>query len=116
MTRSIAAETVNVTDARARWRDLLNRVFRREARVIIERNGIPVAALVSAEDLRRLEQLDARRRADEELLARMSAAFSDLSEAEIEEGVAAAVAEARAELRHERELQRQHEQALARPR
>ena len=108
MTRSIAAETVNVTDARARWRDLLNRVFNREARVIIERNGIPVAALVSTEDLRYLERRDAQRAADMQLFERMSAAFADLSDEEREAGVAAAVADARAELRRERERDLTH--------
>jgi hypothetical protein len=35
-------ETVNVTEARRGWSDLLNRVFRREARVIVEKSGMPV--------------------------------------------------------------------------
>jgi prevent-host-death family protein len=49
----------NVTEARKRWSELLNAVFRSRARVIVEKSGIPVAAIVSPRDLERLRQYEA---------------------------------------------------------
>ncbi len=96
-------QTMNVTDAREHWSQVTNAVFRGEKRVVLEKAGIPVAALVSAEDLERLRQYDAEREADFAVVARMRAAFSDVPDDEIEREVARAVGEARTELRLERE-------------
>src|SRR5262245_55103002 len=56
-------ETMKASDARQQFSDVLNRVYRHEARVVVERSGIPVAAIVSAEDLARLRQYDEERAA-----------------------------------------------------
>lgn len=53
--------TMKATEARAEWSRLLNLVFRRELRLLIEKDGIPVAAIVSADDLMRLERLGLER-------------------------------------------------------
>ena len=52
-------EVFNVTEARKRWSELLNTVFRGRTRVIVEKSGIPVAAIVSPQDLERLMQYEA---------------------------------------------------------
>ena len=96
-------ETMDVAQVRERWSPVIDAVARGRTRVVIERAGIPVAALVSAADLRRLRRNDAERAADFAVLDRIGAAFADVPYDELEREVAKANAEARAELRAERE-------------
>ena len=49
---------IPISQARAEFADLLNRVAYAGERVTLTRHGRPVAALVPASDLTRLEQLD----------------------------------------------------------
>lgn len=49
---------IPVTQARAEFADLVNRVVYAGERVVVTRHGKPLAALVSAADLERLEELD----------------------------------------------------------
>ena len=50
--------TLPVSMARSNFSDLLNEVLIYGERVVLERHGKPVAALVSVADLERLETLD----------------------------------------------------------
>jgi prevent-host-death family protein len=63
----MTVEIINSRDARAKWRDLLDKVFSGVADIVIERNGKPVAVLISVEDYEELqdelEELRAARRA-----------------------------------------------------
>ena len=95
--------TMNVTTVRENWSKVVNAVFRRQQRVVLEKAGIPVAALVSPQDLERLRRYDAEREADFAVLDRIGAAFADVPDEELEREVTKAVAQARAELRAERE-------------
>src|ERR1700730_9075131 len=92
-------QTMNVTDAREHWSQVINAVFRRQKRVVLEKAGLPVAALVSTEDLERLRRYDAEREADFAVLARIVAAFADVPAEEIDREVAKALADVRAERR-----------------
>ena len=49
----------NTADVKARLSELISRVVYGRERLIVLRRGKPVAALVSLQDLRRLEALDA---------------------------------------------------------
>ncbi|WKE72936.1 type II toxin-antitoxin system Phd/YefM family antitoxin [Streptomyces sp. WP-1] len=53
------AYEIPVTQARAELADLINRVVYGGERVVVTRHGKPLAALVSAADLARLDALDA---------------------------------------------------------
>jgi prevent-host-death family protein len=53
------AHEVPVTQARAEFAELVNRVVYGGERVVVTRHGKPLAALVSAADLERLERADA---------------------------------------------------------
>ena len=97
-------ETMKFTEARQQLSQVVNRVARRENRVLLEKSGVPVAAIVSADDLQRLEELEMRRQEQFEAIARISDAFADVPIDELERQVERAVAEARAELRAEREV------------
>lgn len=72
-------------DARQRWGKLLSTVFRKEARVVVEKNGLPVAAVVSMDDLARLTTLDRNN---------APAPSSPISDAEFEAALAANRSEA----------------------
>src|SRR5215212_1050909 len=96
-------QTMNVTQVRENWSKTLTAVFKRQTRVVLEKAGIPVAALVSPEDLERLRRYDAERAADFAVLDRIGAAFADVPDEELEQEGTKAVAHARAELRAERE-------------
>ncbi len=50
---NIATQTIPISQARQRFGELVNRVYRRQVRIILEKSGIPVAALVSLADLER---------------------------------------------------------------
>jgi prevent-host-death family protein len=92
-------QTMNATDVRQHWSQTLNQVARRQTRVLVEKAGIPVAAIVSADDLERLRRYDAERAADFAVIDRLRAAFQDVPDEELEREVTKAVAEARAERR-----------------
>lgn len=92
MTQTIAASA-----ARQQFSQLLNNVFRREIRVVIEKSGIPVAAIVSADDLVALRRFEAERQERFTVLDRMREAFKDVPAEEVEREVARAIAQVRAE-------------------
>ncbi|HLL39040.1 MAG TPA: type II toxin-antitoxin system Phd/YefM family antitoxin [Rubrobacteraceae bacterium] len=52
----MATEQVGTHEAKTRLSEYVNRVHYRGDRIVIERHGKPVAALVSVEDLARLEE------------------------------------------------------------
>jgi PHD/YefM family antitoxin component YafN of YafNO toxin-antitoxin module len=78
---------------------ILDQIARTKSRVIIERDGKQVGAIISVRDLARLAVLDAQYERDVAVLKAASAAFADVSEEEIEREVARAIAEVRAENR-----------------
>jgi prevent-host-death family protein len=100
-------ETVNVTEARRCWSDLLNRVFRRESRVIVEKSGIPVAAIISIREYEFFLSMKAKRAERFKILDEMREAFKDVSPEETEREVAKAIAEVRAENRAREHAERE---------
>jgi prevent-host-death family protein len=92
---------MTVSAARAHWSQVIAQVFRRKQRVLLEKSGTPVAALVSTQDLERLERYDAEREASFAVIDRMRVAFKDVPAEEIEREVAKALEEVRAERRAE---------------
>ena len=96
-------QTMNVTQARENWSKTLTAVFKRQTRVVLEKAGIPVAALVSPEDLERLRRYDAERAERFSVIDRMREAFKDVPDEELEREIARAHAAARTQRRAERE-------------
>ncbi len=94
--RDPETQTMNASQARADWSRTLERVYRRQARVLVKKHGIPVAAIVSVDDLARLARLDAQRAADFEALDVIRATFEDVPDEELEREVAKAIAAVRA--------------------
>jgi prevent-host-death family protein len=77
-------QTINASTARQEFSKILNKVFREEARIVVEKSGIPVAAIIPAEDLKRLDQLEKERVDRFRILDEVKTAFKDIPEAEIE--------------------------------
>ena len=90
---------VEASEARLRWGELLAKVSREEARVVVEEGGVPVAALISAEDLERYESLEKQRQERFKALEDSWEAFADVPPEEIEREVARAIEQVRAENR-----------------
>ena len=90
-------ETMKISDVKQQLNSLVNRVYRQETRVMVEKSGIPVAAIVSARDLQRLEQLDRKWAEGERVLREFAAGFADQTPEDIERETAKAIAEVRAE-------------------
>jgi prevent-host-death family protein len=99
-------QTMKISEVKQQLNRLVNQVYRRETRVMVEKSGIPVAGIVSAEDLRRLDQLDRERAERFNVLEEFGEAFKDVPVEELEREVARALAEVRAERRA------QHEQVV----
>ena len=88
-------QTLGASDARRQWGQLLDKVFRHETRVIVERRGVPIAALVPIEDLERLTRLEDERAERFRALTESWAAFEGVPAAEVEHGVLNVVERAR---------------------
>lgn len=101
--RQPVTESKNLSTARQEFSQLVNRVYRGETRVLVEKSGIPVAAIVSAEDLKYLKELDDVRERRRQLLEEMRAPFKDIPAEEVEREIAKALGEVRQEMRRERE-------------
>ncbi len=92
--REPMTQTMKASQARAEWSQLLNKVYRKQTRV--EKSGIPVAAIVSPDDLERLRRVD---EAEGQVLERMRAAFADVPDEQLERDVAQVIARVRAKAR-----------------
>jgi prevent-host-death family protein len=100
---TVSKTTVSFTEARSHLSNLVNKVAREEMRVVIEKHGVPVGALVSPRDLRDLERIAERRSQQIAAMRRIGAAFADVSDEELDREVSKALAEVREEMRAERE-------------
>jgi len=87
---------IKPAEAGGHFKEVLEQVSRDKTRVLIEKSGETLAAIVPEHDLRRLQALDAE---EDALLARMRAAFCDLTEEQIDEEVARALEAVRVERR-----------------
>jgi prevent-host-death family protein len=89
-------QTMKISDVKNQLSSLVDRVYRKETRVLIEKSGIPVAALVSTGDLERLQQLDRDWEQGTQAIERFSQALADVPVAELEETIDRIIAEDRA--------------------
>ena len=93
--QQLMTQTMKISDVKNTLSSLVNKVYRKETRVLVEKAGIPVAALVSADDLRRLNQLDRAWGERTTAIERFSQAFADVPTEEAEAEVARIIAERR---------------------
>jgi prevent-host-death family protein len=85
---------MNVTDTKQQFSKVINQVARGEARVVVEKSGAPVAAIISQQELRdyeRLREQEARRRDElHSSLTEFSRQFDDVTDEELERVLAEA--------------------------
>jgi prevent-host-death family protein len=89
-------QTMKISNVKNRLSSLVNEVYRGERRILVEKSGIPVAALVSADDLNRLQQLDREWDKTTKAIERFSQAFADVPVPELEAKIDEIIAEGRA--------------------
>jgi prevent-host-death family protein len=77
-------QTMKISDVKNTLSSVVNKVYRKETRVLVEKSGIPVAAIISADDLRRFAQLEREREEHFAVIDRMREAFKDVPAEEIE--------------------------------
>ena len=92
-------ESISLTEIEKQLNRLVERVSRQETRIVVEDNGVPVAGIVSPQDVQRLERLDRERTESVRAIEAFAAGFADQTADEIEREVAKAIAEVRAEKR-----------------
>jgi prevent-host-death family protein len=91
--------TLNVTETRQQFSQLLNQVYRGEVRVVVEKNGIPVAALVTMSDAEVSDREQERRERAFAVIDEIREAFKDVPQDELDRMVEQAIAEVRAQNR-----------------
>jgi prevent-host-death family protein len=101
--RAPETQTMKISDVKAGLSSLVNEVYRNERRVVVEKAGIPVAALISIDDLKRLKRLDEDREERWRLLDLLREPFQGVPPEEVERETAKAVAEVRADMKAERD-------------
>lgn len=92
-------QVMKASEVRQQWSQLLNKVFRDQTRVVVEKSGIPVAAVISAEDLERLSRLEEQRERNFAILDEIGEKFQDVPAEEIEREVSKTLKQVRAENR-----------------
>lgn len=88
-------ETMSVSESRKQYSEILNRVYRDEEQVVIEKNGIPVAAIVPISVVRDAEMTAERRAQALASLRQVQQAFAGIPEDELERELDKALAEAK---------------------
>ncbi|MBA2468764.1 MAG: type II toxin-antitoxin system Phd/YefM family antitoxin [Chloroflexia bacterium] len=90
-------ETMNVSEARKQFSDLLNRVHRDEELIVVEKSGIPMAGIVPMSVVRAAQEKEAQRQEFLQVLNTTRSGFVNVSEEEIEREIEKALAEIKQE-------------------
>lgn len=98
-----ATRTVPLSEANHTISVIFDEVRQDRARVLVEENGIPVAAIISAADLERFVHYERQRAERFKILDEIREAFKDVPDEEIERETDRIVAEIRAGTRAARE-------------
>jgi PHD/YefM family antitoxin component YafN of YafNO toxin-antitoxin module len=89
-------QTLNATEVRARWSQVRLDVFNHRSRVLVQKGGIPVAAIIAPDEFERFQRSEQERAERFKVLEESWVAFKDVDLGDFEAEVAKAVAEARA--------------------
>lgn len=97
-------ETMSASETRKRFAETLNRVRETDVRIVVEKSGIPVAAVVPLDVLRDAEDREQRRQEAIDSLKRAQAGFLDVPDEEAEREIAKALDEIKQEQRMARRI------------
>lgn len=90
------------SEVRQNFSATINRVAEEETRIIIRKDGAPVAAIVPLRDVRSLEQSDAKFAAARAAIERLRDKFKDVDPEELDREAEKAIREVRADMEAER--------------
>ncbi|HWV34774.1 MAG TPA: type II toxin-antitoxin system prevent-host-death family antitoxin [Thermomicrobiales bacterium] len=93
---------MKLSDTKQQFSKVINEVASGEARVVVEKSGLPVAAVISMDEYRQFLRSEEQRAEQWAALERISKAFADVPLEELEAEIDKAVQQARAEIRAER--------------
>ena len=96
-----ATETMKISAVKQQLNQLVNRVYRRETRVLVRKERYPGGSNCLAADLRRLERLDQERAERFKILDEIGETFKDIPPEALEKEIERTLAEVRAERRAE---------------
>lgn len=99
-----ALESMNVSEARKQFSELINRVHRDEALIVVEKSGIPVAGIVPMSVVEAAREKQAERQEFLDFLQRPRSGFDGVAEDEMEREVEFALEEIRQERRFARRI------------
>lgn len=88
-------KVLKASDVRQHWSEVVNEVARNKTRVIVEKTGVPVAGVVSPQDLKWLQERDRRVAELREAMDEMRQAFYDVPPEEFDRAVDRTVQESR---------------------
>jgi prevent-host-death family protein len=88
-------KVLKASDVRQRWSEVVNEVARDKTRVIVEKSGVPVAGVVSPQDLEWLQERDRRMAELRETMDELRQALGDVPPEEFNRAVDRAVEESR---------------------
>lgn len=94
-------DRLRISDVRGSLNALVNDVYHRERRILVEKSGIPVAGIVSPQDIATLERLDAERADRFRVLDEIREIFKDVPPEELEAEALKAVEAIRTERRND---------------
>jgi prevent-host-death family protein len=77
-------QTMKISEVKNTLSSLVNKVYRNETRVLVEKSGIPVAAIISVADLKRPAQLEQEREQRFAIIDCVREAFAGVPAEEIE--------------------------------
>ncbi len=77
--------TLTISDVKNRLSRLFDQVSNGESRILVEKTGVPIAAIVSVDDLRRLRQFEQQREEFFLTIDRVQESFADVPAEEIEQ-------------------------------
>lgn len=86
---------LKASDVRQRWSEVVNEVSREKAREIVEKSGVPVVGVVSAQDLAWLQERDRRLAELREIMEDIRQQFQDVPPEDFDHEVARAVRDIR---------------------
>lgn len=95
---------MSVSQARQQFSETLNRVYQENARIVVEKNGIAVAAIVPMAVARMADEREHNRWEFQQVLKDMRAGFAGVPEEEIEREIAMALADIKRECRLARRI------------
>lgn len=88
-------QVMKASEVRKEWSQLLNKVFKGQTRVVVEKSGIPVAAVISAEDLERLTKIEKQRAERFKVLDEIGEAFKDVPQEKLLSEITRAIKQVR---------------------